>query len=273
MPDIVYYQLGKQGLEQLAIASRSVLRHEPNMNVILYTDQNEAMVKNSGAVVHELRPWQDPTKDVGQATYGSNAFGIIMHEKIKVVLDAMRQCKTWLVYSDVDIVVCHPFSEELGTALEKHPLMISSEGDRLNPVNFCMGLFAARPTPASMDILEAWKSFHAVRLKKDPAYHDQLAFNDFHSEQKIDFSPVGTLPQGYAMPGWMYPLMAPIKSTRVNPRFFHCNWVKGHDAKVQRMRAIERTHLINNRWSNFIPRLFNQAWTTTQQFRPSFWKW
>ena len=273
MPDIIYYQLGIQGLEQLAIATRSVLRHEPNMNIVLYTDQNDTTVAKSGSVVHDLREWQDPTKNRDQATYGSDAFGIIMHEKIKVVLDAINRCDSWLIYSDVDIVVCHPFSAEFSHALQNHPLMISSEGDRLNPVNFCLGLFAARPTAESTKILEAWKSFHAERLKKDHSYHDQLAFNDFHAEQNHDFSLLKTIPQGYAMPGWMFPLLAPIKITRVNPRFFHCNWVVGHKKKVQRMRAVERSLLIQNRWLNFIPRLFRHSWYTIQQFRPSFWKW
>jgi hypothetical protein len=273
MPEIIYYQLGIQGLEQLAIATNSLLRHEPNIKIILYTDQDETAVAESGSFVHELRPWQHPTKDREQATYGSGAFGVIVHEKIKVVLDAMNQCDSWLVYSDVDIVVCHPFSKELGPALQRHPFMISSEGDSLTSTNFCTGLFAARPTPESTYILEAWKSFHAVQLKKDSSYHDQLAFNDFHAEQKHDFSPLKTIPQGYAMPGWMFHLLAPFKITTVNPRFFHCNWVVGHKNKVQRMKAVERSLLIQNRWSNFIPRLFRQSWFTIQKFRPSFWKW
>lgn len=268
MADIIYYQLGAQGLAQLAIACRTIRQHEPELNIVLYSDQCSQDVASSGADIDELRFWADPTQQEDQATYGSDRFGLIMHEKIKVVLDALSKTKSWILYSDVDIVACHPFIDEIQEAILWKPMIISSEGDRLTPFNFCMGLFAVRPSTETVLLIEAWKKYHAEKLVRDPTYHDQLAFNDFFHLKKKNISLVSTFPQGYAMPGWMFPLLSPIRITQIKPRFFHSNWVIGHEEKIKRMKAIENTINSNQNWPSFLRGLARYIRTALLHSRP-----
>lgn len=252
MADIIYYQLGTKGLEQLAIASKSIRRHEPSLNIVLYSDQSSQKIENSGADIDELRVWQDPTLREDQASYGSGEFGVIMHEKIRIVLDALTKTKSWILYSDVDIVACHTFADEIKESLQWKPMIISSEGNKLTPLNFCMGLFAVKPCKETTLIIESWKNFHADKLELDRTYHDQFAFNDFFHLEKENIPHISTFPQGYAMPGWMFPLLAPIRTTRVQPRFFHSNWVIGHEEKIKRMKAVESSFNSNQDWLAFV---------------------
>jgi hypothetical protein len=60
MPDVIYLQLGAEGLPQFEIAARRVRITEPTAKIVIYTDQSENEL--APFEFDEYRQWPHPLK-------------------------------------------------------------------------------------------------------------------------------------------------------------------------------------------------------------------
>jgi len=271
MPDIIYLQLGAEGLPQFEIAAKNMRKVEPQAKIILYTDQSESSLSLQSH--DEYRYWSHPLNFSKNSTFGTTDFGHVTLEKPRVILDALQKCSDWILFSDVDIVALKPFTQEINQALTRKQFWVSCEGNEIQPRNHCTGLLAISPKNETVDLLNQWILHHESLLKSNGACHDQTAFNSLiHSKPTLELG-ISVFPLGYAMPGWLFPMMFPIPSNRVTPTFFHCNWVKGHSKKLNRMNQIDSVVQTRQTWPKFIVGLFVIIAQRFTHNRPPFRFW
>ena len=271
MPDIVYLQLGSEGLAQFEIAAKNMRKVEPQAKIILYTDQTERKLQQQ--TYDEYRYWPHPLNTNQNSTFGTTSFGHVTLEKPRVILDALQKCSDWILFSDVDIIALKPFTIDINQTLSRKKFWVSCEGNEIHPRNHCTGLIAISPHNETVDLIKKWILHHKSILERDETCHDQTAFNSLiHSEPKLE-NRISVFPLGYAMPGWLFPLMYPIQSTRVTPTFFHCNWVKGHSAKLKRLIQIDSINRTRQTWPRFVKGLFVIVTQRFAQNRPPFRFW
>ena len=272
MSEVVYLQIGTSGLEQFNVASLNLRKVEPQLKIILYTDQPESSLGH--LEYDEFRYWPSPIPSQANSVFGTGSFASVTLEKPKVMLDAIEKSDQWVLFSDVDILACRPFREDLNGILKRKSFWVSCEGNETLPRNHCTGLIAFNPDDQSRKLIHDWIEHHEQLLSKAPETHDQTAFNDLmHLNPDMELQ-VGVFPLGYAMPGWLFPLVHPHPLSRVSPAFFHCNWVKGHQAKLDRMLKVERSIGVQPSWGSFLSAILKLISHLWQHHRPSlrFWK-
>lgn len=271
MSEVVYLQIGASGLKQFEVAYRNLKQVEPELKVILYTDQPEDLISHLD--YDEYRYWPSPIGNQTSSVFGTNSFGSVTLEKPKVMLDALEKCDHWVLFSDVDILACRPFREDLNGILKRKSFWVSCEGNEIMPRNHCTGLIAIKPDGKCHRLINNWIEHHEQLLCNAPETHDQTAFNDLmHLNPDMELQ-VGVFPLGYAMPGWLFPLVHPHPLSRVSPAFFHCNWVKGHQAKLDRMLKVERSIGTRPSWWSFFNAILKLDTYLWRHHRPSFRFW
>ena len=272
MLDVIYLQLGAEGIPQLEIAARNLKRVEPTAKIILYSDQTES--KLAHLLIDEYRHWPHPLSKQTSSTFGTADFGFVTLEKPRVILDALHKCSDWILFSDVDILALQPFSVQLRQCLEHNTFWVSCEGNDLYPRNHCTGLLAIKKHEDTLNLVNSWSQHHELLLKDDGTCHDQTAFNSLIQSNPNLETGIRVLPLGYAMAGWLFPMVYPLQLSRVTPTFFHCNWVKGHASKLKRLRQVEATLHYRHTWPKFTFTLLKQACFLWSNNRPSlkFWR-
>lgn len=236
MPQLVYLQIGSQGLEAFHLAVASVRRAEPGVPIVLYTDQPD--VHMAGV---EIRPWRvEGAADLARC--GTASFGALTVAKVQVMRDAVERVPDFVIFSDVDVVACKPFLEAARDAARLRPVSVSSEGDARLPAQLCTGFLILRPEPATRAFLDAWEARHLALLAHTPEAHDQTAFNHLvHSTSEWDTT-YGALPVMFTAPGWLFEAIAPLNLLRHTPYFFHANWLFEAEEKAPRMRAVRAVY-------------------------------
>jgi hypothetical protein len=261
MPEVVFMQLGSAGFEQLAISRSSYQQHEPKLPVRIYTDvPSEAQLMLSSANGGIIEWAHSGSGD--HAVFGSEYFGRLTLEKIRVMRDALERTSDWILFSDVDVLLLQPFAHEFEEAFQSHAVLVSCEGyhveKALSPRNFCAGLLGLKKCIAAIDLLDEWEATLVALQETRPASNDQEAFNQLVASDPARFQFVYPIPFGYPMSGWAFPLLAPIRKIPFRPTFFHCNWCLGNAQKVKRLKLLSRLSEKNS-WPTFlkaIPWLF-----------------
>lgn len=234
--DIIYLLIGTCGIPQLNYAVRSQQHVNPEATIIVYSDVIHALeyLKKQGV---KLRKWSFKATEPSQAKhakFATKAFANVTIEKIKVMLDALEKCGTCILFSDIDILALRSFEIDLSYQLKRFDLLVSCEGNKIAPSNFCTGLLAINKCEANMQLLKKWLDFHRKMLIDSPKCHDQNAFKLMLCEYPELEKQIKPLPNGYAMPGWFYNNYISLIERKM-PTFFHFNWVVGAEEKERRM--------------------------------------
>jgi hypothetical protein len=233
MPQLVYLQMGASGMHQFRIAAASVREVEPDVDLVLYSDQPADSIGVEGV---ELRTW-----DLGELPEESVAntpeFGRICLHKNKVMQDALAREVDFIVYSDVDIIACAPFLKACTSAAALRPVHVSTEGDARIPEVVCAGFMIARKCEETDRFLKAWEAHTERVIAQDPTRNDEDALNEMLSRSD-DWRPhVERLSVNFAAPGWYYDALVPLNALTIRPLFFHANWTYGHRIKEQKLKS------------------------------------
>lgn len=233
MPQLVYLQMGASGMRQFRLAAASVREVEPDVDIVLYSDQPADSIGVEGI---ELRKW-----DVGELPEESAAntpeFGRITLLKNQTMQDALAREVDFIIYSDVDIIACAPFLNACQKAAALRPVHVSTEGDARIPQVVCAGFMIVRKCEVADRFLKAWEAHTEQVIAEDPKRNDEDALNELLARSD-DWRPhVERLSLSFAAPGWYYDALVPLNSLPIRPLFFHANWTYGHRNKEQKMKS------------------------------------
>lgn len=172
---------------------------------------------------------------IGAQNFGSSAFYALNTAKIKVAAQLVRSTRRPVVFTDVDTALRRdPFSllQDLFAALPPSKVFaIAPDQNERDPLRtgVCACFFAACANHAGERVLHRWWNASGGFAS---TVNEQKAFNRLvDKEPELLAGPVALLPYTHFPTGHGNPPLRPSVA------MVHANWVRGHDAKVKRLRS------------------------------------
>jgi Nucleotide-diphospho-sugar transferase len=169
--------------------------------------------------------------------WNTEAFNILMSYRFRVLRAILAEGKK-VVVSDIDVAWLRNPLPYLSEVLRRYPWACQVEAKVEFPPNFCLGFYALRAAPDTIELIELNLTLMGARDVK-PA--DQALFREILIDNPRFLAKVFALPESAFPSGLLYRSVAsqddsvPIAG-RMQPFIFHANWCVGLENK-QRLLA------------------------------------
>jgi hypothetical protein len=169
--------------------------------------------------------------------WNTDAFNILMSYRFRMLRVILAEGKK-VVVSDIDVAWLRNPLPYLSEVLRRYPWACQVEAKAEFPPNFCLGFYAVRATPDTIELIELNLTSMSARDVK-PA--DQALFREILIDNPRFLAKVFALPESAFPSGLLYRSVAgeddsvPITG-RTQPFIFHANWCVGLENK-QRLLA------------------------------------
>jgi hypothetical protein len=169
--------------------------------------------------------------------WNTDAFNVLMSYRFRVLRVILAEGKK-VVVSDIDVAWLRNPLPYLSEVLRRYSWACQVEARAEFPPNFCLGFYAVRATPDTIELIELNLTAMGARAVK-PA--DQALFREILIDNPKFLAKVFALPESAFLSGLLYRSVAgqddcvPLEG-RMQPFIFHANWCVGLENK-QRLLA------------------------------------
>ena len=172
--------------------------------------------------------------------FGSDRFRELMRIRFEVIRQILREIPC-LIYADVDVAWLRDPRPYLSQILRRFSWACQTEPIPSFPPPFCLGFFAVRNDPLSMELIDRYLiRLNHPDLKK---INDQTLFQRLVREEESFANAIFPLPEGLFPTGLMHQLLlnshvnqSPVLGT-IEPFVFHANWTVGLEGKEQLLKS------------------------------------
>jgi hypothetical protein len=188
-------------------------------------------------ILEETIDAQAPDMPSSYLNWNTDAFNILMSYRFRVLRVILAEAKKVIV-SDIDVAWLRNPLPYLSEVLRRHPWACQIEAKAEFPPNFCLGFYALRAAPDTIELIDLNLTSMGARDVK-PA--DQDLFREILIDNPRFLAKVFALPESAFPSGLLYRSVASQDDSvpmagRMQPFIFHANWCVGLENK-QRLLA------------------------------------
>lgn len=231
---VVYLSVGRDGLDLLENSVASIRGVGFSGTIQVFHDAAGEAALETIARKHrlDLERLESPTREklAGDVSFGAGDFARITHLKWQVILRALSQPNTVVLFADSDVVFLKAFEDFFLSASKYYMVGIQSESRSFFPPAYCIGLMFF--TPQARDLLVQLSRATDSNASRGTA---QQILNELILANPQLVPQILTLPEAVFPVGLSYPLLAgsphPLQVHTPEVLAFHANWVVGNNAK------------------------------------------
>jgi hypothetical protein len=150
-----------------------------------------------------------------------------------------------VIYTDLDVIWLEDVAKDFLKTFESKEHMdviVQDFSYTLSETKLCMGLFAARRSDFSANLIDRCSAIHASHVIETPRFSDDDAISMFYEKcdnpQKIARLPNQSYPVGNLINLFLpFSVLRGLRPRR--PMIFHANFVVGQNRKIMLLRLIE----------------------------------